>query len=83
VADAIGVARSAVQLWLGRLICTGRGYAPLLEPLPLRRIIKVFFALRLDDPNFRIGALDDEARPNQLASWYELAGGETPFWNNH
>jgi hypothetical protein len=35
---------------------------PLLQPLPLQRIVEVFPALCFDDPDFRVGALDQKVR---------------------
>lgn len=42
---------------VGRSVVT-----PLLQPLQLRRIVEVFGALRFDDPDFRVGALDEKVR---------------------
>jgi len=40
----------------------GRIDTPLLQPLPLRRVVKVLPAFRLDDPDFLIRPLNDEIR---------------------
>ena len=45
-----------------RSVMGGRVGAPLFQPLPLRRIVKVLPAFRLNDPNFLIRPLDDEIR---------------------